>query len=366
MSGLTILGASARAAAFSAARGGFAPYTIDSFADRDLVELCPAVRIERYPQDFPRALAAAPAGPWMYTGGLENHPRVVARMGRLRTLWGNPAEVLAKVRDPWQLSAVLSRSGLAYPPLARSASSDSWLVKPRRGSAGLDVRRLGPHDWQSPPRGAVLQKYIEGESGSAVYVAAQGAAVFLGATRQLVGRDFDLAPEFLYVGSIGPLQLNAAEQEKLRRLGSVLAEQFRLVGLFGVDFIRTAGDIWTVEVNPRYTASVEICERTTGARFIALHAAACRDGMLPERPPKLLADVCAGKAVVYARRDSLVGDELPFDRAALADLPPAGQRIAAGHPVVTVFAEGSSLAAVEATLRHRSQQVLDWLRPAST
>jgi hypothetical protein len=46
---LTIVGASARAAAFSAARAGFEPYAIDHFADRDLAELCPAVRVERYP-----------------------------------------------------------------------------------------------------------------------------------------------------------------------------------------------------------------------------------------------------------------------------------------------------------------------------
>src|SRR5688572_18807233 len=119
MPGLTILGASARPAAFSAVRAGYAPYSLDSFADCDLATLCRAERIKRYPQDFLGALSAAPQGPWMYTGGLENHPGLVARLARLRPLWGNPADVLSRVRDPWQLSAALSDSGLAHPGLAR-------------------------------------------------------------------------------------------------------------------------------------------------------------------------------------------------------------------------------------------------------
>jgi predicted ATP-grasp superfamily ATP-dependent carboligase len=363
MSRLTILGASARAAAFSAARAGFLPCAVDSFADRDLAELCPAVRIERYPRDFLRALAAAPDAPWIYTGGLENYPRLVERLAKLRPLWGNPAEVLQRVRDPWQLAAALRAAGLSTPLLARSAAGGDWLVKPLRGSAGLGVRWATSQDLHRPPRGAVLQRHVEGVSAGAVYVAARGKAVLLGATRQLIGRDFGLPREFLYAGSIGPLDLQAAEHARLERIGTELAERFALKGLFGVDFIRTPDDLWAVELNPRYTASVEILERTSGLHLVALHAAACGRSELPQ-PRAIAPRRASGKAIVYARQNSRwERTPVPF---LLADVPHDGQRIAAGHPVVTVFADGRSPDDVEATLRQRVQVVLDALVPLST
>ncbi len=366
---LTILGASSRAAAFSAARAGYSPYAIDSFADRDLAALCPAIRIERYPRDFLRALAAGPQGPWMYTGGLENHPRLIERLARIRPLWGNAAEVVTRVRDPWQLSAALDRAGLAFPPVARSATAGDWLVKPLHGSAGLGVRRANECDLRGAPRGTILQEYIAGRSSSAVYVAAGGRAVFLGATRQLLGRDFGLRREFLYAGSIGPVVLVGEERAKLERLGAVIAQQFGLVGLFGIDFVLAAGEIWPVEVNPRYSASVEILERASCEELIPLHAAACDKGRLPTRPPQFPQRAVSGKAIVYARQDSIVADHMPWNEGTTGhavDLPSAGQQIAAGHPVATIIVQGPSLGAVEAVLRRRVQVALKALLPAST
>ena len=54
-----------------------------------------------------------------------------------------------------------------------------------------------------------------------------------------------------------------------------MAEQFELLGLFGIDFMLDGEDVWTLEVNPRYTASVEVVERFTGLSAISLHAEAC-------------------------------------------------------------------------------------------
>ena len=43
---LLILGASTRAAAFSALRAGLAPRCVDFFADRDLAAVCPVERVD--------------------------------------------------------------------------------------------------------------------------------------------------------------------------------------------------------------------------------------------------------------------------------------------------------------------------------
>jgi uncharacterized protein len=369
---LTIVGASARAAAFSAARAGFEPYAIDHFADRDLAELCPAVRVERYPLGFLRALAESPQAPWIYTGGLENYPRLVARMAAIRPLLGNSAATLRAVRNPRSLSAVLREEGLSSPgewpgrdAVVQDVGDSRWLVKPRRGSGGLGVRFATREDFAVPPRGAILHEYIAGQSASAAFVATGGRAVLLGATQQLIGRDWGISSEFLYVGSLGPLDVTPDERVELERLGELLARRFGLVGLFGVDFIRTGDRLWPLEVNPRYTASMELLERIIGPQFVGVHVAACQRGELPGQLPAH-DGLCVGKSVVYARREcewsreclSKLREASLLTWPDIADVPHPGQSFRAGQPIATVFAAGDSTDDVERKLRLREAALL--------
>src|SRR5919206_4940372 len=87
---LLIFGASTRAAAFSALRAGLRPWCADLFADADLQARRPAMRLPgKYPDGFLDLVATELPGPWLYTGGLENHPPLVGRMERRRAPWGH-------------------------------------------------------------------------------------------------------------------------------------------------------------------------------------------------------------------------------------------------------------------------------------
>jgi predicted ATP-grasp superfamily ATP-dependent carboligase len=214
-------------------------------------------------------------------------------------------------------------------------------------------------------QGAYLQQYIEGEAASAVFVAAGGRANLLGATRQLLGRDFALERAFLYAGSLGPLELRAEELSRLRRLGELLAARFGLAGLFNIDFVRANDTLWVIEVNPRYSASIEVLERVMGVESIRLHVVACQRGEINPchiQTPQGF----AGKAIVYARSNAIVTlslEELikkwnrPGQPAGIADLPRVGDKIEASQPVVTVFAEADTAKIVEAELRRRVAEV---------
>src|SRR5215471_13660301 len=99
---LIIVGASTRAAAFSALRAGLKPWCIDLFADADLRAKCPVMQIPR--QQYPHGLAEmirqhAPPGPWMYTGGLENYPQVLHEISQDRFLLGAGEITVQQVRD---------------------------------------------------------------------------------------------------------------------------------------------------------------------------------------------------------------------------------------------------------------------------
>src|SRR5207253_1175133 len=139
---LLILGVSARAAAWSALRAGLSPSAADLFADRDLAAVAPCVRVG--PNSYPRGLLAAaealPAGPWLYTGALENHPDLVDDLAGRRPLWGNSGPVLRAARDPLAVAAAVRAAGLPAPEVrldpAGLTRDGSWLCKARASSGG--------------------------------------------------------------------------------------------------------------------------------------------------------------------------------------------------------------------------------------
>ncbi len=385
-----ILGASVRAAAQSAVRAGFAPWAADVFADADLCAVADARRVQDYPEGLATAAARAPLAPWMYTGALENRPELVQRIAAERPLWGNPADVLREVRDPWRVRRVLVGAGIACPRLAATAeglpADGSWLCKPLRGSGGAGIFAWRGK-WRSQSAGSVppeapvkagarpvpapgrvyFQERIRGKACSAAYVGAAGRAVLVGITRQLVGTRWAHARPFHYAGTLGPIPAAGPLVEQFQRIGRVLAEEFGLVGVFGVDAVVAGGRVWPVEVNPRWTASLEVLERAWAVPVFAWHAAACSGNALPERqaaglrPPR-----CMGKAILFAPGEVNVTEAFarwarPMwagrDRPELADVPAPGTRILPGRPVLTVFAEGASQAAVLRDLARRLAEV---------
>lgn len=309
---------------------------------------------------------------WMYTGALENYPELVDQMAWIAPLLGNPGDVLARIRTPWELDAALRGAGLLFPETRASAeglpNDGSWLVKTYRGASGSGVRVFG--GMENATEQVCYQKRIDGTPCAAVYVAADGEAQLLGVTRQLIGERWLRAHGFQYAGSIGPWPVSEATCATLARLGKVLSEQFELAGLFGVDFIRDGERVWTVEVNPRYTASVEIVERCTCVRAIAAHVAACgglsSDVEQAEDVSAGDGSNCHGKATLFATRDVVISQEfadyaiaesLCMPWPTLADVSGVGTPIDNGRPVLTMFASGTSVAEVEQRLRERVVEV---------
>jgi predicted ATP-grasp superfamily ATP-dependent carboligase len=388
-------------------RAGYQPITADLFADVDLRAIATTTRISPYPEGLVDWLRAVEPAAWMYTGALENHSELVDQMGWIAPLWGNPGEVLARVRSPWELDESLRGAGLLFPETRSSATGlpqdGSWLVKTYRGASGSGVwewsqaGRRGDLETSKNPLserpaqvpcvpdsspGPVFQRRVRGTPSSAVFVAAGGAATLLGMTRQLVGESWLGAHRFQYAGSIGPWPVSERALATIARIGDAIAGDFGLVGLFGVDMILDGDNVWTLEVNPRYTASVEIVERVTGIHAIAVHAAACASGLgagergltlkAAARPPAASRPYFYGKAILYAKRDLLVSARLAEMALAeakrnpwpmLADVPSAGTAVDAGRPIITLFVEGVRLDDVEHRLHDRATELEQMIYP---
>jgi predicted ATP-grasp superfamily ATP-dependent carboligase len=343
-----IAGVSTRAWAASAWRAGYRVTAVDAFGDADLrsfAHVLPLRRESGVPytaDDAALAACAVRAGYAAYTSNFENHPDAVAVLARRRRLLGNPPSVLRRVRNPILLMRRLAALGFAVPETRASApprDGGAWLLKPRKSGGGH-----GTSHWRRGdpvPRQAYLQRCIPGVPGSVVFAADGRHAVVLGLTRQLVGDPAFGASGFRYCGSLlasstDPLFERQPELlEAAASLASAATATFGLRGLNGIDFIARAGVPYPIEVNPRYSASMELVERATRASLFALHVQACA-GRLGAAPRPI--GRTFGKAIVYARADCVVGDPARWTGAPIADVPHSGERIGRGRPICTVFA----------------------------
>jgi predicted ATP-grasp superfamily ATP-dependent carboligase len=305
-----------------------------------------------------------------YTSNFENYPDAVAALARGRRLLGNTPAALRHVRDPLGLMRSLRRLGLETPSTRASAPGTPldrerrWLLKPRRSGGGH-----GTTAWRPGARVArhqYLQERIAGIPGSVVFLADGRRAHVLGVSRQLVGRAEFGARGFRYCGSLmGPALFPA--HDALRRRAGVLAtavaRTFGLVGLNGLDFIARAGVPWPIEVNPRFSASMELLERGAKLSLFMLHADACA-GRLPGRITPSF-DRVHGKAIVFARRDVTPSATSRWlEDSAMADIPRPGERIALGRPICTVFASGRDPESCIRALAAKADSVYRVVEPA--
>jgi predicted ATP-grasp superfamily ATP-dependent carboligase len=383
-----VAGTSTRAAADSAARAQFEVTAIDAFGDLDQHR---AVRALSMPRDFglsatarrmARASSRVEADAVAYLSPFENHPNAVAMLARDHRLLGNPPDVLRRVRDPLLLSQTLQRHGIptavvhthnAAPAAvagdrdpardpARGGERDGsvhpgareWMLKPLASGGGRRVRA-----WRGAsalPGGCYLQERIDGIPGSVTFVAAGGRCAVLGVSRQLIGDAAFGATGYRYCGSMMSLDADdwwdgdVRVASGARVLADAISALFGMVGVNGVDFIVRDGVPVAIEVNPRWSASMELVDRVCAVPVMAAHVESCMSDAVP-RVDRPSGNGVIGKAVVFATADVTVGDTRRWlARDEVRDVPWPGTSIGRGEPICTVFATAPTFVECRAAL----------------
>ncbi len=341
------------------------------------------------------------------------------------------ADTLAKASLPF-LPVILPDSCVSD----LSLEAGEWMAKPIASGAGIGVRNYqSNHAGATDFGGYYLQRKARGRVISGLYLGVGNSAVLLGMCEQLC-RGID-AGEFCYVysGSLGPLSAsdvsgfrplspaNAAttkaqagsdalrirggegwgegesEQncvdsthqplpnvsidvfEQAQKIGTAIEAGIRtegalLNGLFGIDFVldEKTGELSTLEVNPRYTASAELYERAFGWPLMRWHVDACRGA---DCDAQALLDSVAingewskhGKLIVYAERDFAAPDVVPLverlsqNRSAeccveVSDIPQLGTLIRKDEPVCTLLTSQENVSACHEVLLAASHELL--------
>jgi predicted ATP-grasp superfamily ATP-dependent carboligase len=353
---ILLVSLTARMLAELAVNASYRVLAVDYFGDTDLQARCPSVSLRHdYGRDYSAAALvdvanSLPAAGVVYGASLENHPAEVARLADNRKLLGNSPETLDQVRNPILLAKALRAGGFAGPQTVPARAdviidpTQRWLWKPFRGGGGHEVRYW---NGKTPGKEGVLQTYLPGMVGSATFLANGRQAVVLGLTEQLVGQPAFGAAGFGYCGNLLPPRLPPGELasllQEIRPLVAYLTQTFGLKGLNGLDFVWHQARVWTIEVNPRPSASLELIDLAYGIRVFDRHVRSFNDE-LPDfdLPEQLVGGPAAGKAILFAPYDVVLGDTGHWVAQGFRDVPHPGEQIRQNHPVCTILTTGAT------------------------
>lgn len=395
-----IVGASARAAAFSAIRSGMQTETVDLFSDWDLKQHCLTFQIpsSEYPHGLHDFFCRIKPTTWMYTGALENYPTLIDQLASKSRLIGNPGYVLRRARDPFLVQDTLQKAAIPYlevtTPKNAQNQEGQWLMKPFRSGGGSHIQFLdevvSPRlNNVSHPNPLFCQKWLSGPSVTAIYLSSLNQVQLIGVTKQLVGERSFHARSFSYCGSIGPLPLEENLSDKFLVLGNTLSRTFGLRGIWGLDCVLSNSTPYAIEINPRWSASLEVIERALNLDVFTQHVNACEQASHsvafaqnvnshanPLLQPSSFTNnlvrttPCVGKAILYADRDRVAPEPSAWFRTFdlkypetktttnynifpyVADIPNKGELLRQGQPMLTLMVAGNTLKLVEKRLQH--------------
>lgn len=288
----------------------------------------------------------------LYFSGPENSPDELAFWHDRGLLLGNSPITLRLTRDPFWVQARLEQIGESLPEFYRLDKAPQYLGKPfllkpinQGGGHGIKVLRADT-PWRHQVEVEdetyyILQRFCTGQSASFTFLGDGEKAFFIGASSQWPDAD-----GFSYCGNMAPLYCLTPElEQRMDRIAQHLAKSAGLVGLNTVDIILDEREMYVLEVNPRWSASVELYEVLWDTSLFEHHVQACRKRLIP-LPEKPL-NGFAAKAIVYAKRNMTMGYFRENDWEELygqdvRDLPRPGTYTQIGQPMCTVLARGKT------------------------
>lgn len=337
---------SARALAQSARRGGVRVHAVDLFADLD-TRACAAsaCAVAAAEGGFNRValLAALQARDpdqrisLVVGSGFEGRPELLETLIAQRRFYGNPPEVVQKLKDPKVFFPLLERLGLPYPAVIANGNAETapLLMKDGGGCGGTHV------SWYArgalPPEGHYLQRYVSGRSLSALFLANGDGAEIIGFSETwCAGCE---ATPFRYGGAVTLSEPPTPVRRELHRAVAFLTKAVGLKGLCGIDVIVDGeARVWVLEVNPRPPASFGLHEQE-GSLFIQ-HVRSCIGGSpaaMPQEPRR----GARAAAVYYAAQPTWIPAPWRWP-SWTADRTPPATWIGRGAPICTVLGQAAS------------------------
>ncbi len=388
---IAIVGFSARAASQIAKKAGFDVVAVDVCADRDLICDCRS-HFHLDDSEWPDALNALyPSAPLLLTGGMEHRTHLLERCRAASNRCGPTAHQLDCMRslDNWAKWA--NSCDIGWPITCRTWQEViryekplrqlNWLMKPFKSAGGIGTTELFStnvfaDDFTKEQSVFYFQKRLPGETIGVTFLSSEFGSTLVGATAAWIPDSKLPGMNYVYPGSYGPVSLSDKQLAKLQLFARTTGNESGLLGLWQADFLLYEGELTLLEINPRWSASMDILEVCLNAGLVEMHHACINMKMSPAifckysndciHEAKSAVTLMLGKLVVYAN-DPLIVTQSQSDEwwskrwgcdlvsllkgSQFADIPSAGTKIAKGHPILTVLTSGCSSESILSELR---------------
>jgi len=118
----------------------------------------------------------------------------------------------------------------------------------------------------------LIQEYIEGIPVSCTTISDGKECAIISINRQIIGEKFVNAPkEFMYCGNVVPAELFNKENILISEISKTLANQLKLIGINGFDFVLKDHYPYLMEINPRIPGSISVSESALNLNLLELH-----------------------------------------------------------------------------------------------
>ena len=373
---MAVVGFSARAAAQSAKRQGFEVVAVDLCADRDLLADCRAhYRLDD--PNWPEVLNSDyPDASLLLTGGMEHRSKWVDRCHMDSDRAGATGAQLRSMRTLANWEEWAASSELGWPRTVsaenlisfsmESMRSSKWLVKNLESGGGMATIDFEGYGLPQNLDSIYLQQRMPGETIGVTFLSSQFSSTFIGATSSWPPESNATDKRYVYRGSYGPIPLSKSNIDKLQRFAAITGRESGLLGVWQADFLLHEGELTLLEINPRWSASMDLLDIVLDMRLVEKHDTSVR-GMMTSSAMDQLASRTSkaalsspehmlGKLIVYADQPCIIGNRqsefwwskkwnmdlsCELDRCRFADIPTSGSSIPAGGPILTVMASGS-------------------------
>jgi predicted ATP-grasp superfamily ATP-dependent carboligase len=279
--------------------------------------------------EFLKRFAELPHDPVIFCSPVESFPEILEKAAKTRRVLNAPASSVEKCRD-LEFLRDFCGDDMLIPETSRDGGEprQGWIIKPTASAGGIGIRAddglLSGVEYR--------QKFVDGVPAGGIFFTENGETKFFGLARQINSG-------FKFAGSVYPADFEPGVLAATARFGERLATAAGLAGWWGADFIIADGVAHLLEVNPRFTAGMELCAKAHGIDLVETQSSA------------FSGDKCHmetgwngayhGRKVVYARGDLVFKNPERWFKAGMRDVPVGGKIISKGEPVISVYASAA-------------------------
>jgi methenyltetrahydromethanopterin cyclohydrolase len=340
-----------------AANAGYTPLVIDCYSDVDTENLSiecvciSSLSLEDVEAAFNFLANKYTISHLVYGSGLERYINTLEFLGQKLNILGNTLHVYRSVQNKFCFFLKLNCLKIPYPDTCFQAPNtrDTWLVKPLQGEGGIAIKKFNGQI--EKPDSCYWQKYIPGMSMSVLFIATETEYDIIGFNKQLSTQIKDNG--FVFSGVITQPEINENIIRTVTTWLDKLVFEIGLKGINSLDFIVKDEDCYTLEVNARPSASMQLYDDELLSEHIKCFYA---DKL---KPPSISNTYRAYK-IIYAE-EKIVIKKVKWP-IWVTDIPETASIIHIGMPICSIIADGKNEQHVFNNIQLKQQQLSKLLR----